>query len=103
MNIDNFKKVLNQIKEYPHQWNQEMWHHESTHCFGGWCQIFHTGIQDQYGVRTDTMAYLNISEVETNWLVDALRTLVDFDNFLKEEGIPIKTPVIYGKYTNRRL
>lgn len=41
MNLDNFKRVLDKIKNYPELWDRGEWHSEcgTTHCFAGHCQI----------------------------------------------------------------
>jgi hypothetical protein len=52
-NVERHNQIIDQIEKHPETWKQNDWHCGTTHCYGGWAQVFSgakpkhlTGIQD---------------------------------------------------------
>ena len=71
MNIENFKLVLNYIKANPEEWNQI----NSAHSFLGWAQILSGKEQNYDTVRKDARLFLRITAPETDYILEAGRTI----------------------------
>lgn len=83
MNIENYKKVLEQIETHPEAWDQTHWHCNTVHCFAGHAQILSGHEANTCFVRRDARIWLDINLYESDYLFDADRTIEDFKDVLK--------------------
>ena len=88
MNISNYKKVLKQIKEHPETWDQNEFHSpdKDKHSFLGWTQILSgSGLLFWPVSGNHLISFLEISWTDFDYLLNADRTLADFERFLEEK------------------
>jgi hypothetical protein len=87
MNIENFKKVLDQIEKHPETWDQESWHSdcETKHCFAGWSQMLAGEPADKESVEYDAMIFLDVDDPDADYLFSPVRTIQDFRDFLQAQ------------------
>ena len=84
MNISNYKKVLQQIKEHPETWEQNKIGWGPKRCFLGWARYL---CSEEFAghLFLTTEVFLGLNENEILWLHQAKRTLADFERFLEEK------------------
>jgi len=108
MNKTHFKKILNKIKADPDNWNQETWHCGTKHCIAGHAQIemgrfdtdsqledtlensetrAHAFYKNENTVKNDAREYLQMSYNHSKWLFSGIRTIEDFDEYYKRNGL----------------
>lgn len=84
MNKENFELVLKTITENPACWDQTMWHCGTAHCFAGWAQILSGNVASPSTVRKVARIFLDLGQIEADYLFAPSRTLSDFNAFLIE-------------------
>lgn len=80
MNLDNWKLVLDKIKDDPSCWKQNEWHCGTKHCFAGWAQILggnKVTENNSRAVRRDARMFLEISRTDAHVLAKTLRIIRD--------------------------
>lgn len=93
MNIERFRQVLEMIEANPEHWNQDDYHCGTSHCFAGFCELAMLGLAATVtvatvqvsrkpfgwrGVSDEAKEFLDISELEADYLFSCIRTLEDF-------------------------
>ena len=78
-------KTLDYIKAHPKHWDQSVWHCGTTHCFGGFVELFTTGKEANAWELTWSVAKeaLGIAEVEAAMLFDSVNTLADLEEIIR--------------------
>ncbi len=77
-------QVVNQLVAHPETHNQSSWHCGTSHCVGGWSQVFAHGTEvHKYpeDSHTDATALLGLSLADAVWLFDSRRTISEIHNF----------------------
>ena len=68
-------KAMNQILEHPETWDQTVWHCGTSHCFGGWVQIFGGHKESDTVIASMRELLPNVSENDVFWVTDSDRTI----------------------------
>ena len=71
-------KALDYIRTHPKEWNQSVWHCETTHCFAGLVELFTTGEDESSALTWDVAEEaLGIDGVESRLLFNPENKLPD--------------------------
>lgn len=70
------RAAVDHILLHPETWDQGVWHWQTRHCFGGWCQILAGRPAGSSSVFSDLMQFGEVSRDDAGWLVDQDRSLL---------------------------
>jgi hypothetical protein len=91
VNIENFTKVLNHIKERPDTWDQVLWpgSGRTCFCFAGHAESLAGMDSNGLDVRKNAMKFLQLDDYEADYLFDHARVLGDFELKLAAEELEL--------------
>lgn len=78
MNLARYQQVLDQIRNHPETWKQEVWHTQcgTKHCVAGWAQVL-SGQPVSNMASEDARRWLDVSVSVADYLFASYRTLED--------------------------
>lgn len=86
MHVENFRRVLDAINDYPEGYDQSCWHSEcgTTHCFAGWAQILAGKEPNARTARRDARVFLQLTSIEADYLFDPDRQLYEIQESFED-------------------
>ena len=77
-------KVLDYIKAHPEEWDQRNWHCGTTHCFGGFVEMFATGEKESWeSTWVVAEEALGIDVIDASMLFSEHNTLMNLSQLIK--------------------
>lgn len=87
MNLENFKRLLDQIERDPEHWDQSTWHSGDRHCLLGWAQIMSGKQASSATALRDAAEWLEVHNSQAIRLI-AVKTLDEVRSIYEHGDIP---------------